>query len=293
MARSTTSHKQKRLDALRPTFFVCELLNYRYNFENDYHFLASASMLEVQNLSVNYREVTALSNISFSVQSGSLVGLIGANGAGKSTLLKAMLDLIPAQQGQVFYHERSLKQQRQKVAYLPQRSQIDWDYPVTVWNVVMMSRTMHSGWFGRTSRQSKEIVRAALERVELDDLRDRPIKNLSGGQQQRVFLARALAQQADILLLDEPMSAVDKKTEALMWNIYSELRQEGKTLLISCHEWGNTLDRYDQLLLINRHLVASGTPRQVLTPENIQSAYGASVEQIYPRDRAEEELLFC
>jgi manganese/iron transport system ATP-binding protein len=281
------------LDALRPTFFVCELLNYRYNFENDYHFLASASMLEVQNLSVNYREVTALSNISFSVQSGSLVGLIGANGAGKSTLLKAMLDLIPAQQGQVFYHERSLKQQRQKVAYLPQRSQIDWDYPVTVWNVVMMSRTMHSGWFGRTSRQSKEIVRAALERVELDDLRDRPIKNLSGGQQQRVFLARALAQQADILLLDEPMSAVDKKTEALMWNIYSELRQEGKTLLISCHEWGNTLDRYDQLLLINRHLVASGTPRQVLTPENIQSAYGASVEQIYPRDRAEEELLFC
>jgi manganese/iron transport system ATP-binding protein len=281
------------LDAKRPTFFVCELLNYRYNFENDYHFLASASMLEVQNLSVNYREVTALSNISFSVQSGSLVGLIGANGAGKSTLLKAMLDLIPAQQGQVFYHERSLKQQRQKVAYLPQRSQIDWDYPVTVWNVVMMSRTMHSGWFGRTSRQSKEIVRAALERVELDDLRDRPIKNLSGGQQQRVFLARALAQQADILLLDEPMSAVDKKTEALMWNIYSELRQEGKTLLISCHEWGNTLDRYDQLLLINRHLVASGTPRQVLTPENIQSAYGASVEQIYPRDRAEEELLFC
>jgi manganese/iron transport system ATP-binding protein len=293
VALRATSHKQKRLDALRPTFFVCELLNYRYNFENDYHFLASASMLEVQNLSVNYREVTALSNISFSVQSGSLVGLIGANGAGKSTLLKAMLDLIPAQQGQVFYHERSLKQQRQKVAYLPQRSQIDWDYPVTVWNVVMMSRTMHSGWFGRTSRQSKEIVRAALERVELDDLRDRPIKNLSGGQQQRVFLARALAQQADILLLDEPMSAVDKKTEALMWNIYSELRQEGKTLLISCHEWGNTLDRYDQLLLINRHLVASGTPRQVLTPENIQSAYGASVEQIYPRDRAEEELLFC
>ena len=250
-------------------------------------------MLEVHNLSVKYRDVNALSNISFSIPSGSLVGLIGANGAGKSTLLKAMLDLIPAQSGQVFYHARSLKQQRQKVAYLPQRSQIDWDYPVTVWNVVMMSRTMHSGWFGRTSRQSKEIVRAALERVELDDLRDRPIKNLSGGQQQRVFLARALAQQADILLLDEPMSAVDKKTEALMWNIYSELKQEGKTLLISCHEWGNTLDRYDQLLLINRHLVASGTPRQVLTPENIQSAYGASVEQINQRDRAEEELLFC
>jgi manganese/iron transport system ATP-binding protein len=250
-------------------------------------------MLEVQNLSVNYRETIALSDISFRLPTGSLVGLIGSNGAGKSTLLKAMLDLVPAQTGQVFYHERPLKQQRQKVAYLPQRSQIDWDYPVTVWNVVMMSRTLHSGWFGSISRQSKEIVRQVLERVELYELRDRPIKNLSGGQQQRVFLARALAQQADILLLDEPMTAVDKKTEALMWNIYHELKQEGKTLLISCHEWGDTLNRYDQLLLLNHHLVASGTPRQVLTPANIQKAYGASVEQINQRDHAEEELLFC
>lgn len=250
-------------------------------------------MLEVQKLSVRYREVTALSDISFSLKSGSLVGLIGPNGAGKSTLLKAMLELIPAQRGQIFYHERPLKQQRQKIAYLPQRSQIDWDYPVTVWNVVMMSRILHSGWFGKISRQSKEIVREVLERVELDDLRDRPIKQLSGGQQQRVFLARALAQQADILLLDEPMTAVDKKTEALMWNIFNQLKQEGKTLLISCHEWGDTLDRYDQLLLLNRHLVASGTPRQVLTSANIQAAYGASVEQINQCDRAEEELLFC
>ena len=257
-------------------------------------------MLEVQNLSVNYREVSALLDISFSLSSGSLVGLIGPNGAGKSTLLKAMLDLIPTQTGQVFYQAKPLKQQRQKVAYLPQRSQIDWDYPVTVWNVVMMSRTLQSGWFGNTSRQSREIARAALERVELYELRDRPIKNLSGGQQQRVFLARALAQQADILLLDEPMAAIDKKTEALMWQIYDQLKQEGKILLISCHEWGDTLERYDELLLLNRHLVASGTPRQVLTPANIQSAYGASIEQIAAQvapqanhgDRA-EELLFC
>ena len=251
-------------------------------------------MLEVQNLSVRYREVNALSDISFSLTSGSLVGLIGPNGAGKSTLLKAMLELIPSQTGQVFYGDRPLKQQRQKVAYLPQRSQIDWDYPVTVWNVVMMARTMHTGWFGSISRQSREIVRGVLERVELYELRDRPIKNLSGGQQQRVFLARALAQCADILLLDEPLTAVDKKTEALMWQIYNELRQEGKTLLISCHEWGSALDRYDQLLLLNRHLVANGTPRQVLTPANIQSAYGTLVQEIDPRDRHDaEELLFC
>ena len=271
-----------------------ESLNIEYNFENDYHFLASFFMIEVQNLSVNYREVLALSDISFSLNSGSLVGLIGPNGAGKSTLLKAMLELIPTQTGQVFYQQKPLKQQRSRVAYLPQRSQIDWDYPVTVWNVVMMSRTLQTGWFGKMSRQSKEIVRQVLERVELYELRDRPIKNLSGGQQQRVFLARALAQQADILLLDEPMTAVDKKTEALMWQIYNELKQEGKTLLISCHEWGNMLDRYDQLLLLNRHLVASGTPRQVLTTDNIQNAYGASVEQMGRSDRDQsEELLFC
>ena len=271
-----------------------ESLNIEYNFENDYHFLASFFMIEVQNLSVNYREVLALSDISFSLNSGSLVGLIGPNGAGKSTLLKAMLELIPTQTGQVFYQQKPLKQQRSRVAYLPQRSQIDWDYPVTVWNVVMMSRTLQTGWFGKMSRQSKEIVREVLERVELYELRDRPIKNLSGGQQQRVFLARALAQQADILLLDEPMTAVDKKTEALMWQIYNELKQEGKTLLISCHEWGNMLDRYDQLLLLNRHLVASGTPRQVLTTDNIQNVYGASVEQMGRSDRDQsEELLFC
>ncbi|NUN64551.1 metal ABC transporter ATP-binding protein [Pseudanabaena biceps] len=248
-------------------------------------------MLEVQNLSVQYREVSALEDISFQIHSGSIVGLIGANGAGKSTLLKAMLKLITVQTGQVFYRGKPLKQQRQKVAYLPQRSQIDWDYPVTVWNVVMMSRIHHTNWWGKHSRRSQEIVQEALERVELYELRDRPIKHLSGGQQQRVFLARALAQQADVLLLDEPMAAVDKKTEALMWQIYAELKQENKTLLISCHEWGDTLDRYDQLLLLNHRLVASGTPRQVLTSKNIQSAYGGSFENMNQSDR--EELLFC
>jgi len=253
-------------------------------------------MLEVQNLTVRYRDLQALSDVSFKLESGSLVGLIGPNGAGKSTLLKAMLELISTQIGQVFYQGHPLKHQLQKVAYLPQRSQIDWDYPVTVWNVVMMARTLHGSWWGRPSRQSQEVVKQALQRVELYEFRDRPIKNLSGGQQQRVFLARALAQQADVLLLDEPLNAVDKKTEALMWQIYGELKQEGKTLLISCHEWGNTLDRYDQLLLLNQRLVASGTPRQVMTPAHIQLAYGVMFEtsnQSDRGDRGEEELLFC
>ena len=256
-------------------------------------------MLEVRNLSVQYRETVALSNISFNVNTGALVGLIGPNGAGKSTLLKTMLELVPNQKGQIFYNQQPLKQQCQKVAYLPQRSQIDWDYPVTVWNVVMMARTRHQPcWNGGASRRSQEIVQEALERVELDHLRDRPIKQLSGGQQQRVFLARAIAQQAELLLLDEPFTAIDKKTEALMWQIYDELKQAGKTLLISCHEWGKTLDRYDHLLLLNRCLIASGTPRQVLTPDHIQIAYGMSdvinSSSILSDNFAkEEELMFC
>ncbi len=253
-------------------------------------------MLEVQNLSVCYRQVSALLDISFSFPSGSLVGLIGPNGAGKSTLLKALLSLVPIQSGHITYHQKSLKQQRHKVAYLPQRSQIDWDYPITVWNVVMLARTNHNSWLGRPSRRSCEIVQQALERVELYDLRDRPIKYLSGGQQQRVFLARALAQQADVLLLDEPLAAVDKKTEALIWKLYGELKEEGKTLLISCHDSGSTLDRYDQLILLNRRLIANGTPRQVLTPENIENAYGAfpaPMETEADKSDRNQELLFC
>ena len=257
-------------------------------------------MLEVRDLSVRYRETIALSNISFEINRGTVVGLIGPNGAGKSTLLKSMLGLIPNQKGQVFYNQQFLKQQCQKVAYLPQRSQIDWDYPVTVWNVVMMARINHQPWWrmGGASRRSQEIVQEALARVELDNLRDRPIKQLSGGQQQRVFLARAIAQQADLLLLDEPFTAIDKKTESLMWQIYEELKQAGKTLLISCHEWGETLDRYDHLLLLNHCLIASGTPRQVLTPEHIQLAYGSpdviNLARRSPQAATDaEEFMFC
>ncbi|MGA7937642.1 MAG: metal ABC transporter ATP-binding protein [Kovacikia sp.] len=249
-------------------------------------------MLEVQHLSVNYRGLQAIEDIGFKLSAGTLVGLIGPNGAGKSTLIKALLNLIPVQTGRVLYQGVSLKQQRQQVAYVPQRSQIDWDYPITVWNVVMMARTVHTGWFHSPSRQSQEIAKEALQRVGMLELRDRPIGALSGGQQQRVFLARALAQQADLFLFDEPLAAVDKKTEALIFEIYADLRSQGKILLISCHEWGATLNRYDRLLLLNQRLVADGSPSTVLTPENIQQAYGVP---LYSRPVQEpvESSFFC
>jgi manganese/iron transport system ATP-binding protein len=249
-------------------------------------------MLLVQHLTVNYRNVNALEDISFKLGAGTLVGLLGPNGAGKSTLIKALLGLIPVQSGRILYGDRPLHQQRQQVAYVPQRSQIDWDYPTTVWNVVMLGRTIHTGWLRSPSRQSAIIVKESLDRVGLLDLRDRPIGALSGGQQQRVFLARAIAQQADLLLLDEPLAAVDKKTEALVFQIYDELKAEGKTLLISCHEWGGILNHYDELLLLNQTLIAQGTPDAIMTPDNIQQTYGFSPDQKHFHDSL-ESTFFC
>lgn len=239
-------------------------------------------MLEVQQLSVNYRGLQALEAVSFQLRSGIMAGLIGPNGAGKSTLFKALLGLIPVRSGQVFYNGQAIRHQKQRVVYVPQRSQIDWDYPVTVENVVMMARTPYAGWFRGYSRRSYDIAHAALDRVEMSHLRDRRISDLSGGQQQRVFLARALAQEGDLFLLDEPLAGVDKKTESLILNIYTELKAQGKTLLISCHEWGEALTSYDHLILINQSLIANGSPAEVMTAENIKSAYGGLRHLTHP-----------
>lgn len=168
-------------------------------------------MLEVEHLAVNYRGLRGLEEVSFRIEPGQLVGVIGPNGAGKSTMFKAMLGLIPMVNGQVKYCTCPLCRQLERVAYLPQRSQIDWDFPITVWNVVMMSRTRHLGWFKKPKASDDQKVKAALEQVEMLSLSSRRIGELSGGQQQRVFLARALAQEADIFLLDEPFTGVDQK----------------------------------------------------------------------------------
>jgi manganese/iron transport system ATP-binding protein len=231
-------------------------------------------MLEVQNLSVRYRGNFALQNVSFSLKSGQLLGILGPNGAGKSTLVKAMLGLISVSGGTVRFNGQPLKRQLTQVAYVPQRSQIDWDYPTTVWRVVLMGRTVKTGLFRPPSRQSLELARAALERVGIWELRDRPIGQLSGGQQQRVFLAKAIAQQAEILFFDEPFTGVDRKTEEVIFRIFQELKAEQKTLLVINHDLGETLKQYDSLLLLNRELIAIGPQRLVMTTENIHDAYG-------------------
>jgi manganese/iron transport system ATP-binding protein len=234
-------------------------------------------MLEVQHLAVNYRGIRALGDISFSLEPGQLVGVLGPNGAGKSTMIKAMLGLIPAMSGVIKFGGIDLKRRLCCCAYMPQRSQIDWDYPATVWTVVMMGRTAHTGWFRSPNRKSKDIVASALHRVGIWELRHRQIGELSGGQQQRVFLARAIAQQAELFLFDEPLAGIDKKTEAILFQIFAELKTEGKTLLVSSHEWGEALMNYDRLLLLNRELIANGSPQEVMTLENIQRGYGESI----------------
>lgn len=237
-------------------------------------------MLLVQNLSVSYRSFTALNNVSYAFEAGELVGIFGPNGAGKSTMVKAMLGLIQSATGTALLKGKPLTQQLSQVAYVPQRSQIDWDYPVTVWNVAMMGRTLQTGLFRRPSRQSRELVKAALERVGMYEYRDRSISDLSGGQQQRVFLARALAKEAELLILDEPFTGVDQRTESIMFDIFRELKAQAKILLVISHDLSETLDHYDQLLLLNRRVVAKGPRHEVMTEHNLLAAYEGPVHLV-------------
>lgn len=236
----------------------------------------SSRAIAVSHLTVQYRSVPALQDVSFTIQPGKLVGIIGPNGAGKSTLLQAMLGLTPAQ-GTAIYAGQPLMDQLERVAYVPQRSQIDWTYPATVWDVVMMGRIRKTGWFRQFSSVSRQAAKAALERVGMVEYRDRPIGQLSGGQQQRVFLARSLAQEAEVFCFDEPFVGIDQRTESIIFNIFRELADAGKTVLVINHDLGASITHFDHLVLLNRSLVASGPRKQVLTEENLQRAYGGNV----------------
>ncbi|NEP17300.1 MAG: metal ABC transporter ATP-binding protein [Leptolyngbya sp. SIO4C1] len=233
--------------------------------------------IEVKQLSVRYRNVTALDAVTTSFQPGRLTGVIGPNGAGKSTLIKAMLGLTAAAAGTVSRAGQPLVLQRQQIAYVPQRSQIDWLYPATVWDVVLMGRVQKTGWFRRFSAVSRRKALAALERVGMAEFRDRSIGQLSGGQQQRVFLARSLAQEAEIFCFDEPFVGVDQKTETILFEIFQALAKAGKTVIVVNHDLGESIANFDDLVLLNRSVIAAGPRRQVLNADNLQAAYGGQV----------------
>jgi manganese/iron transport system ATP-binding protein len=231
-------------------------------------------VLEVEHLDVDYRGTVAVEDVSFRVYPGQMVGIIGPNGAGKSTVIKAILGLIPVANGNIKFCHNNIKKQLSAIAYVPQRTQVDWDYPIKVQNVVMMARTAKTGWFRKPNLKSKQIVKSALERVDMWEFRSRQIGELSGGQQQRVFLARALAQQADLFFFDEPFVGIDKRTEEVMFNVFNELRRDGKILILITHDLGETLTKCDSLLLLNKSIVADGSMKEVITSDNLQRAYG-------------------
>lgn len=244
----------------------------------------SLAAINIAHLGVHYRQQQALRDINCIIKPGKLTGIFGPNGAGKSTLMKAMLGLVPLSSGNVLYQNKPLRQQLDKVAYVPQRSQIDWTYPATVWDVVMMGRVKKTGWLRSFSGVSRQIAKTALERVGMNKYRDRPIGELSGGQQQRVFLARALAQQAEIFCFDEPLVGIDQKTQTVIFEVFHELANAGKIVLVVNHDLGESITHFDDLILLNGELIATGLRQEVLTEENLQRAYSGKV--IYFSDAA-------
>lgn len=232
------------------------------------------NVLNVNNLNVSYLGNVALTNISFQVEQGSLVGIIGPNGAGKSTLIKALMDLIPSEAGKVEILENPVKKVRKKIAYVPQRNDIDWDFPILVIDAVLIGTYPHLGVFKRPKKEQREWAYECLKRVGMEEFSKRQIGELSGGQQQRVFLARALAQKADVFFLDEPFVGVDLSSENTIIQILKEMQKEGKTILVVHHDLSKANEYFDELILLNKELIAKGEVHQVLEAQTIQRAYG-------------------
>lgn len=237
----------------------------------------SSTAINITNIGVYYRTQEALRDVNCTIKPGRITGIFGPNGAGKSTLMKALLGLVPMSSGQVLYDNKPLMQQLEKVAYIPQRSQIDWNYPATVWDVVMMGRVKKTGWLRSFSTVSRQIAKQALERVGIGELKNRPIGELSGGQQQRVFLARALTQEAEIFCFDEPFVGIDQKTQAIIFEVFQELAKNNKIVLVVNHDLGESITHFDDLILLNCELIATGSRQQVLTEENLYRAYSGKV----------------
>ncbi len=216
---------------------------------------------------------TALTEVSFSVGSGTLMGVLGPNGAGKSTLFEAIVGLLPLSKGTVKLHGSATE--KGGVAYVPQRDKINWQFPATVQDVVTMGRGWNVGWFRQPGRRDREMVRDCLDRVDLWDRRASLVTQLSGGQRQRVFIARALAQEASVILLDEAFSGVDVGAQEGIIEVLQSLRDEGRVVMLATHDLTNMAQRFDQILCINHHVCAQGSPDEAFTPEVLEELYGS------------------
>lgn len=230
--------------------------------------------IHITGLSVSYDRKRVLSNIYAQIPSGSVVGVIGPNGAGKSTLFKAILGLIDVNAGSVEIFGKPVNEGRSSIAYVPQRDDVDWQFPATVMDVVLMGRYPHKRWYQRLDQEDMTVATTALKALGITELKDRQIGELSGGQQQRVFIARALCQGAEIFLLDEPFVGVDILTEEKIISILKQLAAEGKTMLVVHHDLSTVEQYFDQVIMINQRLIAFGPTVSTFTKENIAAAYG-------------------
>jgi len=236
-----------------------------------------APAIEVADLTVAYRDKPALWDIDLAVPSGVLMAVVGPNGAGKTTLIKAILGLLRPAAGSILIHGRPYEEQRRLVAYVPQRGSVDWDFPTSVLDVVMMGRYGELGWVRRPGRRERELALEALEQTGMHAFAGRQISQLSGGQQQRVFLARALVQAARIYFMDEPFQGVDATTEVAIVKLLQELRGAGKTVVVVHHDLQTVAEYFDWVTLLNVRRIASGPVREVFTDENLRLAYGGRV----------------
>ena len=231
-------------------------------------------VLSVKSLSASYHRNKVLDGVDFQVRPGSMTGIVGPNGAGKSTLLKVMLNLHPRLAGEVSFFGSGYNQVKARIGYVPQRGSVDWDFPTDALDVVLMGLYGQIGWLKWPKRQHKEKAMQALDEMGMADYAKRQISQLSGGQQQRVFLARALAQEAEMYFLDEPLAGVDAATERAIMQTLKTLKEKGKTVLVVHHDLQTVEDYFDHLLLLNRRVMAHGPTEEVFTKENIFKTYG-------------------
>lgn len=233
--------------------------------------------LEIHDLTVSYDKKPVLWGVDFTIPKGALCGIIGPNGAGKSTLIKSIMGLVDISSGYIKIFDQELDVVRKRVSYVPQRESVDWDFPASVLDIVLMGRYPRLGLFRNPRKADKEAALAALEMVGMEKFKSRQISQLSGGQQQRVFLARALSQDADIYLLDEPFAGVDAATESAIVGILRELSKDGKTIVAVHHDLQSVESYFDWVLLLNMRLVASGPTRDTFNPSLLEETYGGKL----------------
>jgi manganese/zinc/iron transport system ATP- binding protein len=238
---------------------------------------AKNPVLEIHDLTVTYHKKPVLWDIDLTIPAGSLTGIIGPNGAGKSTLIKTIMGLIKPSSGYSKIFDKPLDEVRKQVSYVPQRGSVDWDFPASVFDVVLMGRYSDAGMFKRIRKADRELAMDALQKVGMEKFSKRQISELSGGQQQRVFLARALAQHADLYFMDEPFAGVDAATENAIIDLLHEMTGKGKTVVVVHHDLQSAIKYFEWILLLNTRLVASGPVTEVFTSELLQKTYGGKL----------------